>query len=351
MNKENIDLAPSLEEWKQLYEAAICFKEESPWEWMWDSDIFGVQNPLDGDIGYCCMLGRAGEVFGVAVYLGTEGLDGFLKIKNEKTIVSDDDDIMHSNKCLLVTFEEENGLEKADKEILSNLGLEFRGKNAWPLFRNYSPGYFPWYLNKAETVFLANCLRQAKDVALRYKENSSFFDARNENNYLVRVQDTAHPQAGWRDSWMAPLPFKKVVLISKKLDERRLENILKTAARRRQAWETDFFYSPAYIAEKGRRPYYPLTLIFVDSASFFILNAHVTTIDKYRMEFDEKLLETIERAKVIPEEILVNKEELAFLLGQAAERLGIKVRLVNKIPAAADVRKEMFKVFTKNAVD
>lgn len=351
MIKENIDSVPSLEEWKQLYEAAMCFKEESPWEWMWDSDIFGVQNPADGDIGYCCVLGRAGEVFGMAVYLGTEGLEGFLKILNGKKIPGYDDDIMHVNKCLLVSFEGKSGLEKADKEIISNLGLEFNGKNAWPLFRNYSPGYFPWYLIKTETVFLAHCLRQAKDVALRYKENPRLFDACDENNYLVRVQDTARLEAGWKDSWLAPLPFKKVVLISKKLDERRLENILKTAARRRQAWEADFFYSPAYIAEKGRRPYYPLTLIFVDSASFFILNSHVANLDRYRMEFDEKLLETIERVKVIPDEILVNKEELEFLLGQAAEWLGIKVRLVNKIPAAADVRKEMFKVFTKNAVD
>lgn len=350
MNKENIDLAPSLEEWKQLYEAAMCFKEESPWEWMWDSDIFGVRNPLDGDIGYCCILGKLGEVLGMAVYLGTEGLEGFLKMLNGE-ITAGDDDIMHANKCLFVSFEEKSGLEKADKEIISNLGLEFKGKNAWPLFRNYSPGYFPWYLNKVETVFLAHCLRQARDVALRYKENPSLFDAREEDNYLVRVCDTARPEAGWKDSWLAPLPFKKVVMISKKLEERRQENIIKTAVRRSQTWEADFFYSPAYIAEKDRRPYYPLTLIFVDSVSFFILNAHVTTIDKYRMEFDEKLLETIERAKVIPEEILVNKEELAFLLGQAAERLGIKVRLVNKIPAAADVRKEMFKAFTKNAVD
>lgn len=347
MSKENIDSAPSLEEWKQLYEAAMCFQQESPWEWMWDSDIFGVRNPADGDIGYCCVLGRAGEVFGMAAYLGTEGLEGFLKIKNKKTVVNEDDDIMHSNKCLLVSFEKKNVLEKADKEIISNLGLEFRGKNAWPLFRSYLPGYFPWYLNKEQAVFLAHCLHQSKETALQYKENPRLFDARSEENYFVRIQDKDNPEKEWKNSWLSPLPLHRVLLVSRELDKKRLENISQTAARGRQAWEVDSFYSPAYIAEKGKRPYYPITIIFVDSASFFILNAHVTAMEKFRMEIDTKLLETIEQAGVIPQEIWVNKEETAFLLEKVTEALGIKICLVKKLKAAADVRKEMFKAFTR----
>jgi len=50
--------APSLEEWKGLYEAAVRLRELAPWEWMYDSDIFGVKNPYTGEVGYCCVLGR-----------------------------------------------------------------------------------------------------------------------------------------------------------------------------------------------------------------------------------------------------------------------------------------------------
>ena len=47
-------------------------------------DIFGVGNPRIGEIGYCCVLGKMGEVFGLVAYLGTEELEGYLRIQSEE---------------------------------------------------------------------------------------------------------------------------------------------------------------------------------------------------------------------------------------------------------------------------
>ena len=44
---------PSIKEWKELYTEAVEFKEIAPWNWMWDTDIFGVKDPVTGEIGYC----------------------------------------------------------------------------------------------------------------------------------------------------------------------------------------------------------------------------------------------------------------------------------------------------------
>ena len=61
MNHSN----PSDHEWKELYKAAIEFKDTNCWNWMDDTNLFGVRNPADGEIGYCCVLGALSEVFGL----------------------------------------------------------------------------------------------------------------------------------------------------------------------------------------------------------------------------------------------------------------------------------------------
>lgn len=128
-----------MQEWMNLYQAAIEFQKIECWEWMEDSDLFGVQNPETGEIGYCCVLGANGEVFGLVVYLGTEGLQGYLKVQSGE-LSPDDFDTVHVQDCLMASFNDRNSLKKQDSQIIKSLQLNFRGPNAWPLFRRYEPG-------------------------------------------------------------------------------------------------------------------------------------------------------------------------------------------------------------------
>lgn len=333
---------PSLEEWRALYQAATEFKQIAPWNWMDDVDVFGVQNPVDGEVGYCCILGSAGEIFGMAVYLGSEGLEGYLKVQRRE-IGPGDKDALHYKKCLLITFDDKNDLEKRDLDVIKSLGLEFKGNNDWPLFRSYLPGFFPWYLTKKEADFLIFCLEQARGMSLRFKEHPGLLQSPDGESYLVKIRENSENGPQWKDTWLKPVFLRKVVLMARTIDRERIENIKKISSPQNQIWEADYFYAPAYIAEKGKRPYFPLILLFVDSASFFIINAHMSPLGKYKIEFYEQFLKAVESIKVIPAEIQVKKGELHVVLGKLCAELGIKIRTVKNLRAVDDVRRHMEK--------
>jgi len=131
---------PTNEQWAALYETAAAFKQTAPWDWMADSDIFGVQDPDTGKVGYCCVLGTLGQVLGLNVYLGAEGLDTYLKIQTGE-MIQDDPDMLYSQDALVAHWEDRSALAPEDLQVIRNLGLKFKGKKAWPWFRRFEPGF------------------------------------------------------------------------------------------------------------------------------------------------------------------------------------------------------------------
>lgn len=94
---------PTNEEWLKLYDAASKFKAIEAWDWMYDDYIFGVQNPEDGEIGYCSVLGTFGEIFGLIVYMGQDGLESYLTIMSNPEDINDH---LYIQDCISATFED-----------------------------------------------------------------------------------------------------------------------------------------------------------------------------------------------------------------------------------------------------
>lgn len=332
MTKEN-----PLSEWKELYKAAAEFRAIEPWKWVTETDIFGIQNPLTGEIGYCCIMGELGQVLGMAVYLGTRGLNVYNLIRDE-VVTAGDSDYMFVQDCLLVTFENKSALDKEDKSLIKKLDIQSKGKKAWPLFRRHEPGCFPWYLEAQNVVYMTLVLQQAREVCLELKSRSTFLDPPLAGQYLVRIY---HQESGqWRNSWLSPEPLKEDAPEIVKLDELVLQRVKKNTKPAPSIWEIDFFYVPVPIEEDGR-PIYPYAVLIADKESGFIHDTHFSEREKAPSEFIDRLLSCMEQCGMRPAEITVKRQEIMDLFQPITEKLGIRLVKTNSLPAVEEARKSM----------
>lgn len=334
----------SISDWKNLYNAALEFKKIKCWEWMLDSDIFGVQDPVSNDIGYCCIMGNLGEHFALGIYLGTDGLETYLKIQRGE-VTEGSFETLTSQKCLMVSFEDRDMLSPEDREIIKNLKLQFRGRNEWPLFRSYYPGYYPWYLNKEEVNLMIPVIKQTIEIALRFQDDPDMLTPPKEDHYLVRVPKKANGGWKWEDKWLKPGPLDKSKASAPHINEVRLQKIKKSVKHGAGSWQADFFFSPTPVREAKERPYYPYAVLYIDSNSGLILHVDMLRPDEHIDGFPNSLMNLIERSGVSPHEILVRKEEAYELLKLIAERLNIQLRLVKRLETLEYIQASMFQFF------
>lgn len=338
---------PSMKEWRRLYDVAVEFKKLECWDWIYDDDLFGVQNPDDGEIGYCCIMGNFRQMFGIAVYLGADGLDGYLKIQSGE-IGEADPDALYSQKCIMASFEDRDYLWKEDLQLIKKFGLKFRGRNQWPVFRSYRPGYVPWFLTKKEVLFLTVALEQAIDVAVRFREDEGLLTPRGKNKYLIRVPDKIEDIILWEDRWMKPAPVKKTrlpKLLDDRVDELRIQRIKKKAVRTSGIWEIELAFSPTPVREKKERPYFPQMLAVIDQRSIMGLDFHIFKISSDVSEFRNHFLGFLEKHGALPKEILVGNDETFQIIAPIASLLKINVKSGSKLLAMEEFNNAMFDFF------
>ncbi|RLF61026.1 MAG: hypothetical protein DRN37_01680 [Thermoplasmata archaeon] len=326
-------------EWKALYEAARDFRDHRPWSWMSDADLFGVQNPYNGEIGYCCVLGELGEVFALAVYSGSEGLEGYLRMQSGEFDV-DDPDVMHIQKCLVASFEDRDRLEEHDYNVIKKLGLKFRGRNAWPQFRSFLPGYVPWHLTKDEVKFLTIALRQAVNVSLRFKRDQDLLSPPDEDLLLIRFPDEKG-KSDWIDVWMEIPEPEKSESPAGQVDELRLKRIGKNLTNRKGIWEIESFYFPGAV-EEGERPFFPRTFVVADHASGLILDFWIDPPWESFANLQANLLNFFEKSEILPEGIFVSKYDIFELLKPIASGLNIDIETVGELNAVEEFKSEMY---------
>lgn len=342
-NKTNASIMPkankpTLEEWAALYKSATELKKMAPWDWMSDADLFGVQNPYNQEIGYCCILGELGEVYGLVVYLGKEGLETYHRIQHADDEI-DMAKLFFQQKYLMVSFTDREYLEPEDLKVIKTLGLKFRGANEYPQFRSQPPGYVPWFLTKDEGLFLNIAIQQAMEVANRFKKDPTLLSPVESGKYLIRVSKMSGNELIWTDAWLKPEPWQKQIILPQ-LNEERLAKI-KTNITSKMTWEVDAPYFIDIPIMEKERPYVPRLLLIVDTETRFVFGVSIIKPTEYPQTFPDKFLDILEKNSMLPEKILVKSDEVFQLLYPITSFLGIKLEKVTKLNQLRTVLNEM----------
>ncbi len=333
---------PTLEDWKALYEAARDFGKIECWKWMADSDLFGVQNPATGEISYCCIMGMAEEVYGLCAYSGSEGLAGYLKVECGE-VSPEDVETMFIQDSLTLFYEDRDAVQKEDMDVIKGLRVKFRGHNAWPVFRQFKPGYHPWFFTQQEALFFKVLLGQAIDVALRFREDKELLPAKSRNRYFVRVPSKREGTIVWRDEWREPAPVRCEELPLGSVDEIRIRRIKGTVSRQKGALEIDCFLTPAPVQEKpDERPFYPDAVVMIEHDSGIVTDLQLANLSERRKTVQEAFLHHIETIKSVPEMVLVRKEDVFRSLEPLAAALSVNLTMTEKLRHMDNFKEGLF---------
>ncbi len=347
--KVNPDL-PTLQEWEELHHAALTFKEAKCWEWMFEKDIFAVENPETGELAYCIIMGQLGEVFALNAYLGAEGIDSFFRFQE----VSSSENFANSEnvtnayfkqKCLSCSFENRENLDKEDLEIIKKLELKIRGKKQWPQFRSYKPGYYPWVLNAGECRFLTTILKQAFDVGITCRKEKTILSSKNPELILVRTRKESGKGPIWTNSYREIETYEHYYKTYNISDELYLRKTLNSAKKKNAIWEADTSLVVTPIQEnKSQRPYLPTMFLLADLRTEMIIQYEMLTdLENESYRIINKLLDTINSFKEVPESIVVANEETFYYLEKACDQLGIELAYVKELELIPYIKKELGK--------
>lgn len=334
---------PSLETWRELYRLAGDVRAMSPWRWMFEEQLVGVQDPVTNEVHFISVMGTRGEHLAIAVYPGRRGLRLFQTLQKSNPRQPDFAEIMFGDPQLQLSFENRSVMTPWDIRLFKSLGLKYRGSNAWPQFLTYRPSHYPWHLDAEECRLMRVILTQGLTVWPQFQKDPQWLESLPPDHYLVRVQSGTAGGAEWSEEIRKMLPDEEALTVVSKIPS--CEK-LSALPKRPTVFELDVWMKADIpVREKEERPFFPFMFMMVDAPSFFVLGVEilspVPSVEAMWGTVAEKVCQCLIRAKMAPAELVVRKKLLLGLLDPLARQADIQLRLAERLPAVENVVRSM----------
>lgn len=340
-------------EWARLVASAVRIKRLAPWQWMNEEDVFGMAHPQTGEIGFISVMGALGRHMAVAVYLGAGAFAKFIAVQHAAPeLLEEYPEFLLEIPHLQASFEDRDNLSDGDRQLLRDLNLKFRGRNAWPLFQSFRPGFMPWRLELDEIRFLSLALEQLEQVAPRVRKDPFLLQGKETGMFFLRACRTKEESAeAWEDRYerIPPPDFLPIPLTGDPGDLKKLKRV----AAQDDTLEVDFFLFPGTIGKPGERPQAGYILLALHARSNLIFGVETLlvteSLEHMWGQIPGLLLHRLAGPGIRPKEIHVQSELLASVLQPVFKELGTRVVMKPALKKLRAAKREMFAFFEKGS--
>ena len=334
----------------RLYELAFRYKKAKLWRRLWDSDVFAVRFS-DGETGYCCVMGRAGEFNGMSVFVGDQAMNTFQELMD-----TDDPEAGLRQDCLQVKLTDSYDLmpEQEDevRAYAKEHGIRFTGKNAFPAFVRMSPYHYPWPVMTAkEEAYLAEAMEAAIWLAEQLDTsgitmNSLGFTTRGQKNEYTPLPLLTREDGAWRNEMLAQPEMRcyeaPAPVIDDELSVRRLKKLIRPGS----AWMAGVFLVPEAMQVKaGDVPCYPHLLVVYDPEADQLRHQElVADYNQNARQTAASFVQGLLEQGVCPAQITVQDLRSERLLADLCLRAGITLEQAEVLPELNMIVNDMLHV-------
>ena len=318
-------------DWSRLYSAASRISKMKPWEWMKETDNFGIRIPGTDRVYFISVMGSMGEVMAIAAYIGTRALGMFRELLEDESAYPASSYVAASRVLtipqLRLDFVEEEELAPVRKQGISNNGGTPSKDKIWPVIEQFVPGFVPCEPDAQTLEDAAIIFEQCINIFEHTREDNDYTNPGDdgENICLIRSKKKS-PEGEWQDVfkeiWIEPAEYKirypSISLV-----------MVKKYSKKKETLQIDMVILPMPVKDEDAGAYYPVMFMLVNKKTGIIEDYRMLTplpdLDTLYESLPEKLLDMFLDCHSVPQQVEIRSRVLISLLSEVLTKAGIKL--------------------------
>lgn len=320
--------------WEAIYHNMMEISKWQPWR-DFSEEIPFVYETMGGKRKfYFALFGKTSKIKGICCY---SSMNEYLTARTYRDITESNEPDMPLQNALVGTWVDNAEVSKANKELIKELGLKFRGKGGWLQFETYELQYTPRSLNEKEAEQFADALDHFRQMMEPYYLGGLQIDFR-ENGMLVRSYNKKNKL--WANTWKTSETQLDGAAPRIELQPNDKLTEMKQLPLKKYALELDEMLLPMPQNVKGEkgRGYFPMAIFAVDFSKKKLIGMVETNQEE---DSDVTLFDTLYeliKKNGKPKQIKVCNPILAGKIDDYCKQIGVKLTYS---PNECEVMKEL----------